>query len=121
MSKKTIALLALAGVAVSVGLLLGVIPVHSLLKATFGTLKVVIATIIILDLAILAAPLLGCFGLMFMSMLIFINLMLIGFMFPLLFPVVVLFLMFRAFRPGVRKGPSAAAVNSFDGRVESTY
>jgi hypothetical protein len=111
MNKKILVLLILLGITIAGGLLLDVLPVtihgqeiHGPLHAVFGGLGAVIAIILVLYLAILSAPLIGCLGLIIISVLMFVGFILFGIVLPLFIPVMILSFVFLAYRSGVRRG-----------------
>ena len=116
----------LLGIAIAVGLLLAFLPVtihgheiHGLLHAVFGTLSGVIAIIIFHYLAILTAPLIGCLGMIMISVLMFVGFILIGIVLPLLLPALVLSLIVWAYHLGVRKDGRTDTEKPFDGQTEA--
>jgi hypothetical protein len=121
MSKTTYALLALLGITVAGGLLLDVLPVtihgqeiRGPLHAVFGSVGAIIAIIIVLYLAILSAPLIGCLGLIVISVLMFVSFIFFGMVLPLFVPMMVLFLVLWAYRSGARKSGRIDTINTTD-------
>jgi len=126
MSKKALLLVVLLGIIVAAGLVLDVMPltikgevIHGPLHTIFGSAGSIISLSILLYLAVLSAPLLGCLGMIMVSALAMASFIMFGMVLPLLLPALVLSLILWAYRSGERKGVKADPEKLSNGHAEA--